>query len=88
VRELSVKPASSRDALHAHARGLNQIEIYFSIVQRNSTVQPTARRSENNRCARSAAGTPRSGNWTGPAHVVGSTRCHHWRKTLDAIAPL
>jgi hypothetical protein len=25
--------------------GFNQIEIYFSILQRNPTVQPTARRS-------------------------------------------
>ena len=38
--------------------------------------------SENNSCARSAAGTRRSGNWTRPAHVIGSTRCHHRRKPL------
>jgi hypothetical protein len=84
TRRIAYQAASSRDALHAHARRLNQIEIYFSIVQRNPTVQPTARRSsfrEQGLC-RSAAGTPRSGNWTRPAHVVGSTRCHHRRKPL------
>jgi len=38
-------PALVSDALHSFASRLNHIEIYFSIVQRNPTVQPTARRS-------------------------------------------
>jgi len=84
ILRIVYQPRSSPAGLHANARRRNQIEIYFSIVQRNPTVQPTARRSssENNSCARSAAGTPRSGNWTRPAHVVGSARCHHRRKLL------
>ena len=60
IPRIVYQPRSSRAGLHANARRRNQIEIYFSIVHRNPTVQPTARRSssENNSCARSGRDTP------------------------------